>query len=247
MAIFEETKKETEPQYSLDEFVGEGRKYKTVDDFVKSFVHKQKHIETLETGYAELQADLETRVTAEELFKQLRAQTTEEQNQQQNTPVEATETQREVTKGEQSTLTPDDVKKILAEERQNEVRSNNLESFTNRVLEVFGDEGKALEGLKTKAAELNLTLQDLEQMAAKSPKVALKILDLEAKPTANTSKVTSYTPPNQRQVNTADPKTPEDWRALRKENPVLYFSPKMVQKRVEFAQKNFESTGKTGF
>src|SRR5512139_770657 len=61
----------------LAELVGDGKKYKSVDDALKSVPHAQKHIQTLEEENARIKAELDKRRTAEELLADIRSGMTE--------------------------------------------------------------------------------------------------------------------------------------------------------------------------
>tara|TARA_Y100000034_G_scaffold116465_1_gene154835 strand:+ start:367 stop:555 length:189 start_codon:yes stop_codon:yes gene_type:complete len=45
----------TEVKIQLDDWVGEGKKFATVEQLVESYGHAQNHISTVENSYSELQ------------------------------------------------------------------------------------------------------------------------------------------------------------------------------------------------
>ena len=85
---------QAQPEPDLSEWIGEGKKYKTQEDALKSVPHAQKHIQNLEESYSSLQAELEAlraeaqkREGMEEVLKRL------EQRESQATEPQAQESQ----------------------------------------------------------------------------------------------------------------------------------------------------------
>ena len=63
----------------LQEFVGEGKKFKTVADYVSGYKNSQEFIDTLKGETANMREELQKRKTAEELLQDMRSTTTEQQ------------------------------------------------------------------------------------------------------------------------------------------------------------------------
>ena len=65
------------PQFQIPteavELVGEGKKYSSVEDALKSVPHAQKHIQTLESELATLKEELSKRKTTEELLDEIKS------------------------------------------------------------------------------------------------------------------------------------------------------------------------------
>src|SRR4030043_1329496 len=57
----------------IAELVGEGKKYKSVEDALKSVPHAQQHIQTLEEENARIKAELVARRTTEEILEEIRS------------------------------------------------------------------------------------------------------------------------------------------------------------------------------
>jgi hypothetical protein len=55
------------------QFVGEGKKYKSAEDALRSVPHAQEHIQTLETEMAHLKEELSKRKTTEELLDEIKS------------------------------------------------------------------------------------------------------------------------------------------------------------------------------
>jgi hypothetical protein len=57
------------------DLVGEGKKYASAEDALRSVPHAQKHIQTLEAEMAELKEELAKRKTTQELLDELKSET----------------------------------------------------------------------------------------------------------------------------------------------------------------------------
>src|SRR6056300_1950642 len=88
--VSESTNQETQqadtstPKFEIpteaQDFVGEGKKYKSAEDALRSVPHAQEHIKTLEDEMAQLKEELTKRKTAAELLDEMKSgiQPTEE-------------------------------------------------------------------------------------------------------------------------------------------------------------------------
>jgi len=157
------------------DLVGEGKKYRSVEDALKSVPHAQKHIQTLEEENARIKAELEKRRTAEELLD-------------------------EVKSGIQSGVTPsrvefnqDDVVKTVAqilEQKEAEKQAvANVDTVIGAFTAQFGE--KAQEVFRTVATEAGMSLQALNQLSATSPSAVLKLAGLNGKREASPAKTGS--------------------------------------------------------
>ena len=64
------------------ELVGDGKKYSSVEDALKSVPHAQKHIQTLESELATLKEELMKRRTTEELLDEIKSGVQPKENPQ---------------------------------------------------------------------------------------------------------------------------------------------------------------------
>ncbi len=66
-----------QPQFQIPteaaDFVGDGKKYNSVEDALKSVPHAQKHIQTLESELAAAREELAKRRTTEELLDEIKS------------------------------------------------------------------------------------------------------------------------------------------------------------------------------
>lgn len=155
----------TIPQ-ELVEFVGEGKKYKSVEDALKSVPHAQTHIQTLEERLAAMEAELAKRKAAEELLEDIK------QGVQQ--PGNTTPT---------VDLNPDKVSEIvlrtLQQEKVREVQEGNIKSVVSTFLGAFGDKAKAEQEYNKLAMDNGLSVDQMNNLAATSPEVVLKLAGLK--------------------------------------------------------------------
>lgn len=146
------------------EFVGQGKKYSTVDDAIKSVPHAQKHIQTLEQELAQIKEELQKRKTTEDLLAELKASGIQ--------PAGVT-TPTEVNPEKLSQLVADTVNHSLAQKEAQLTAQVNTQKVTEAFVTKFGD--KAEEMFKTIAQESGLTVGNLNYLAATSPNAVLKL------------------------------------------------------------------------
>jgi hypothetical protein len=130
------------------EFVGEGKKYSSIEVALGAIPHAQQHIENLEAENARLRA-----AEANADKDQIATPATPELDQNK-----MREEARHV------------YQQISAEQ----VRSSNIATADNAMLEKYGD--KRGEVTASVAAELGVSVKFLEEAAAKSPKAFLKLV-----------------------------------------------------------------------
>lgn len=165
----------------LRDWVGEGRKWHSLDDALKSIPHAQTHIQQLETELRELreqQASTEEIKAAIEELKSAKQETGERPSD--------------------SSFGPDDVSKLVEsaiERRERErVQQSNIQKVVASMTEKFGDSEKA-EAEYVKAGEASgLSVADLNALAAKSPQAVLRLVGIsESKaPTGSARETSSF-------------------------------------------------------
>jgi hypothetical protein len=151
----------------VSELVGQGKKYATVDDALKSVPHAQNHIKTLTEELQAAKAELEKRKTAEQLLEEIKSGIK---------PTEIPST---------SPITPDIVaqliKQTLSEQQQETVAAKNVEQVTTTFSAKYGD--KAEEVYIELAKQTGLTVQQLNLLSKTSPAAVLKLAGLsDSKP-----------------------------------------------------------------
>lgn len=156
----------TVPQ-ELGEFVGEGKKYATVEDALKSVPHAQVHISKLEQELAAIKAEIEQRKTMEQLLDELKSGQV-----QPVTPTDSTIPQDKIAELIEQTLSAREQSKVMAQ---------NAKTVIDAMVTAFGDKEKAKEQYVKIAADNGLSLEQINQLAETSPNVVLKLAGLTEK------------------------------------------------------------------
>lgn len=158
------------------EFIGEGKKYRSVEEALKSVPHAQAHIDTLQKELAELREKAAKASAAEELLDELKRQQTGVQ---------------------QPTIDPSDilgkvdslVEQKLQQQKQLETAKANQARVADAFRESFGD--KAEEQYVAIANSTGLDVSYLNSLAAKSPEAVLKLAGITASKQTTASKTAS--------------------------------------------------------
>lgn len=172
------------------ELVGDGKKYSSVEDALKSVPHAQKHIQTLESELAAAREELAKRRTAEELLDEIKSGI-----QPQATPAGSEFDQDKLLQL---------VDQTLEYKEKQKAAKGNAESVASKFTEKYG--AKAEEVYNTVARESGLTVQQLNSLAASSPKIVLKLAGLEGT-SAPVAGKTSSTVNTEALNKTVDPNT----------------------------------------
>jgi hypothetical protein len=214
----------------LEEYVGEGKKFKDVNELAKAYANADKFIPTL-------QNDLQQ--TREFIAEKL-----QEIAEQRNSapPVQIVETG---SNNPAPVAPPNDgedldtrIAKAL-EMRDTQSRFQKNASIVQDVLvEQLGSVDKAAEAVVNKARELGLDPKDMKELAAKSPKAFLATMgvDPEVKPTSSSTPAPSADVDVNKMVPAVKPGSYAHYEQLRKSNPSLYWSQRTQQQLLKDAQ-----------
>lgn len=152
------------------------QKYKTLEEAVKALSHSQNFIPTLQSEVKErdrIIAELQTKVSKVDTLETTLQELIQRQS---NTP-----TSVELDEDKVASL----VSNTLTRLEQQKSSKTNLETVITEVRKVFGD--KASEVFYAKAAEEGLSAEEINSLAARSPKAVFKLLGLNTAPTNNES------------------------------------------------------------
>lgn len=153
-------------------FVGEGKKYQSPEDALKSVPHAQKHIETLESELAQVKEELTKRKTAQELLDEIKSGAQ---------PVENTTPSAEVNQDTLEQL----VSSTIERREQATKAKTNASQVANKFTEKFGT--TAEDAYNQIAKEAGLSVQQLNNLAATSPNAVLKLAGLNGAVTTSTT------------------------------------------------------------
>jgi hypothetical protein len=168
-----------EPQFQIPteaaELVGDGKKYQSVEDALKSVPHAQKHIQTLESELAAAREELTKRRTTEELLDEIKSGIQPKDNPQS-------------VEFDQDKLMQLVDQTLEVKERQKLAKSN-ASQVAAKFTEKFGTDAETV--YKSVAKENGLSEQQLNSLAASSPNVVLKLAGLAEAKIAPVSKSSS--------------------------------------------------------
>lgn len=156
----------------FDELVGDGKKYKDERDLAKAKYNADMFIEQLKKENAQVREELSKRLSAEEML--------EKYNQSNANKNVNDGPQGQQTLGSGEVKSKEDLESIVAntlkKQKEEEIRSNNIKSVTEKLTEAYGQKTKDV--LVQKAKELGMTVADLQSTASKSPKAFYNLIGL---------------------------------------------------------------------
>lgn len=232
-SLFDGTDTPTDTSTQIDllpeiaELVGEGKKYRTPEEALKSVPHAQKHIQELEATLGELREELTKRATLEEAMAQLRRDSTQIADNGSVAPP--------------ATAAPDleSLAKIvdgLVEKREmSKVQLENQKKVVASLQSAFGE--KAREAHAARLAEIGMSQEDFTSLASRSPKAALALFPEAARGSTPTSGGTTTGSVNtERFSGSGQVKqgTYAWYNQMRATDPKKYFSREV---QIEMAQK----------
>jgi hypothetical protein len=173
-----------------EEYVGEGKKFKTVEAAQQAFVHQIKHISTIEEENAKMRELTAKESAAKELLEEIRNSSTTKQEKPTSNGLEVNEA-----------VLSEIIERKLQQRTQQQVQEENARSVVNAMSAEFGDKA---EQVYTKIAqETGFTVAQLDQLASTNPKAVLKLAGV-------TNVKPSSTPVLQGSVNTQSPFASKD-------------------------------------
>lgn len=164
----------------IAELVGEGKKYKSVEDALKSVPHSQKHIQTLEAEAAQMKLELEKRRTAEDILEELKGGLKQDDGLPPKSEFDPSRIEQVVAD-------------LLSRKENQSTAKNNVDLVVNTFTSTFGDKVKAEEAFVRLAEEAGMSVPMLNQLAATSPNAVLKLAGITKKATESTPTKTSST------------------------------------------------------
>lgn len=154
-------------------------KYKTVEDALNGLMHAQNHIATLVQEKRQVETEInELRPVAEQV-KELR------QVVERLTSSNSTTTQTVAVQGMSEEKIAELVQSTLTRTQQAQVAKQNLDAVVATVKAKFGE--KAEQEFYGKASELGMSMEEINILASRTPKAALRMLGLEGVTQAQTT------------------------------------------------------------
>lgn len=229
-------KTNSEAPAPLTDLVGEGKKFKTVEDLAKGKLAADEHIANLEKELAGLRTEANKKFDAEAELAKLRDE------------MQALRT--DPSKGRTQEVTPPAVSEdriaaivqaSLTRAEQNRTVTQNVMAANDAMVQQFGSLEAASAAVNAKAAELGMSIEDLKGIAAKSPTAFGKIILGDAQkggneaplaPKANAPAITPGGP----LLGQAKPGTKEHFDAILKTDRKKYWTPE-IQSQLHAAVK----------
>ena len=218
----------------INTLVGEGKKFKTVEDLAKGKQESDMFISQLQDELKEMRSALEERTKLQHALD----------------AIEPPRNQSKVEGYPQgSQLDSEELEKIvdsrLALASENKKASENLKAADEMLIAKFnGDKEKAKQFLITKAQELGVGVDFLASAAAKNPHAALHLLGFEAKhttPNVSTKSSVNTDAPSFTPNGTKEG-TKEYFEEIRRTDKHRYFSSKVQQEIFEARKKGTYQT-----
>ena len=225
------TAPEQPQQDPLADLVGEGKKFKTVEDLARGKLESDKFIEQLQKEQQQLREDLTKYSGLEEkLDGLLKAQDKGTGHNQTPKPQEQVD-EPDITKL---------IEQSLSEREAAKAAQDNFEKSQQAVLEAHGgDAAKAREAIQKRAQELGVTPEYLGEQARQSATAFKALMRIDGKATSPTPNPTQGThtsvPPN---VSGPEPGSKAYFDKLRRDNPKEYYAPAVQQAMFKAAAAN---------
>lgn len=202
----------------LESLVGEGKKFKTIEDLARGKMESDKFIAQMQREQQELREELNKRLTVEEVLAKIE----ERQKASKSAASEDDDTESYTPEGNRGV----DLSAIekLVESKFNEAQSmadqrRNMQSVKNIMRERFGS--NYVRVMEEKLEELGVGKDWANGLAATQPKAFLSLMGTPSKPPGD---VTSPPQTQVRSTTSTGHKTFADFEKLRKEDPARYFS-----------------------
>lgn len=223
---FAQTQSETENY--LEVLVGEGKKFKTVDDLARGKYEADKHISNLEKELNELRTKAEQGLSLKDFYEKIRGETSNNGNSGQPN----------VDQNKEPTASPEDIEKIVRDaleksETERAVKTN-AEQVRAKLAEVWGE--NASKELSRISNEIGVPIEELRNIGVRSPKALYKMLGIDGSAGAPSGTVA----PTGRVVTPNDAsgvRNQSYYNKLYRENPKLRHDSKIAAQEMRDAVK----------
>lgn len=161
-------------------------KYASVEDALDALLHSQTHIRTLESDNAMLKTEAQKAKELEATLARMQGSGNQEQ------PGNKTSTGSGLSEEAAREL----VQRELQRNKQADSQLTNLKAVNDQLIKQYGSDEKAKEAVKLKAAQLDMTLKELEELSKVKPKAVLAYFGVNHNPTTSTNSSTVRVPTN---------------------------------------------------
>lgn len=236
-SLFDQTPSDAVPAPSatpLEELVGEGKKFKSVDDLARGKLESDKFIEKLQEEQRLLREDLQKYAGLEEKVQGLL--------KAQEVPAPSTPATAQPSGSVEQPDIDQLINERLTAHEQAKLADSNFQKSQTAVMEAYGNDAvKAREAIQKRAMELGVTPEYLGQQAKQSPTAFAALMGLNAprQPSAQPT-VGDYRSTPTGANTSPEAGTKAYYDKLRRENPQLYYSPAIQNEVYKAAAANPE-------
>ena len=209
----------------LGSYVGDDKKYKTPEELAKGYNNADQFINQLKTENDQLRGELDKRLNAEDMVDQIKREREELQasmKAQENTTPQLDEK-----------ALSDLISQTLDQKNTQKVAQDNIQAVDSKMKELFGTD-KASEILQTKSKELNLSVEYLAEVAAKSPDGFYSLLgigrDKTITPSITASTTNTEAVAKVNSIGAVEADTWNSFESLRRSDPKKYYTPTVQNK-----------------
>lgn len=203
---------------TLNDLVGEGRKYNDPDALAKAYANVEAHARRLEAENAQARAQLDQAQATNNTVPPSNTGTVEQP--QANPPVAPTNSEAP-TSGKQTDYRSQIREEIKALNEQ-ERAVHNTEQAASKMIEVYGDATKANEAVKRRADELGVSIDWLRDSASRSPQAFFATMGITGSGASHSTPASS--PGVRLEGPNGSVKNFEYFDRMRKDDPKTYFS-----------------------
>lgn len=240
--LFEEVNNDrSNPQSYVDKYVGEGKKYKSVEELAKAYEHADAYIPKLTDELGGLKEFM----TAQ--FEQMNEKRQERQQNPLDNPNDRADERQPAPDARPKEEKNEDIDarilKIMEERDSTNRAKQNAQLAEDVMTKHFGSREDAVKAVRNKADELGVTPQFLADMAYNSPKGLFNLMGVDPEKAPRSSNTPSpssdVNPMVLDRVNPgAKPGTYEYYNNLRRTDPKKYNSPAVQADIMRAAQED---------
>ncbi len=213
-----ELNRKDEDRNYLEELVGEGRKFKSPEDLAKGKFYADQAIDVLKQRLQEAQNELQNRKSLEDFMTEMKTLKTPVEPEYRVSPDAPKPVEVDI---------ESQFEQLFAKREAKQRMESNRDKVTRVLNDHFGDQAKV--AINRKAQELGMSLQDLQDLAFRSPSALFNLLGVSevprdrVAPTVPVSTTSTYGS----QVNTGM-RGRKYYDNLKKTNPKLYDHPDTI-------------------
>lgn len=214
----------------LEELVGEGKKFQTPEELARGKAESDAFINQLQQEQEMLRNELKTRLNLEQFLTDLKTAVPKLNSDGPQDQHEQPEDKSVMSDEELAAR----VRQQLQAMKGQETASMNVDTFTKAVQSAYGPNAAAK--LRSQAAEVGMSVEDLKSMAARSPKAALKLIGV-----GEPKVVDTFNPPPRTQGMSLPAGNVKRGKAyyddLYRKNPEEFFSPRIQNERMSIIRE----------